>query len=112
LERTTTARATYTIPRIGLRGAPMKPPPSLTRITSGAGNWSRPAENSGSGGSAFSGLPRHYSVSRQAPAEQMADEVVAGLFREHGLSLVRLAVLLTGDQATGEDVVQDAFLAF
>jgi len=37
---------------------------------------------------------------------------VAGLFREHGLSLVRLAVLLTGDQATAEDVVQDAFLGF
>jgi RNA polymerase sigma-70 factor (sigma-E family) len=44
---------------------------------------------------------------RQAPAD-----VVAGLFREHGLSLVRLAVLLTGDRATAEDVVQDAFLGF
>jgi RNA polymerase sigma factor (sigma-70 family) len=43
----------------------------------------------------------------QAPAD-----VVAGMFREHGLSLVRLAVLLTGDQATAEDVVQDAFLGF
>jgi len=41
-----------------------------------------------------------------------ADDVVAGLFREHGLSLVRLAVLLTRDQATTEDVVQDAFLGF
>ena len=37
---------------------------------------------------------------------------MAGLFREHGLSLVRLAVLLTGDRATAEDVVQDAFLGF
>ena len=34
------------------------------------------------------------------------------MFREHGLSLVRLAVLLTGDRATAEDVVQDAFLGF
>jgi RNA polymerase sigma-70 factor (sigma-E family) len=51
-------------------------------------------------------------VSRQAQTEQAADQVVAGLFREHGLSLVRLAVLLTGDQATAEDVVQDAFLGF
>lgn len=51
-------------------------------------------------------------MSRQAHAEQTADQVVAGLFREHGLSLVRLAVLLTGDQATAEDVVQDAFLGF
>jgi RNA polymerase sigma-70 factor (sigma-E family) len=41
-----------------------------------------------------------------------AGDVVTGLFREHGLSLVRLAVLLTGDRATAEDVVQDAFLRF
>ena len=41
-----------------------------------------------------------------------AGDVVTGLFREHGLSLVRLAVLLTGDRATAEDVVQDAFLGF
>jgi RNA polymerase sigma factor (sigma-70 family) len=32
------------------------------------------------------------------------------LFREHGLSLVRLAAVLTGDHAVAEDVVQDAFL--
>ena len=31
------------------------------------------------------------------------------LFREHHLELVRLAVLITGDLATAEDVVQDAF---
>jgi RNA polymerase sigma-70 factor (sigma-E family) len=43
---------------------------------------------------------------------QAAGDIVAGLFREHGLSLVRLAVLLTGDRATAEDVVQDAFLRF
>lgn len=34
---------------------------------------------------------------------------VADLFREHHLELVRLAALLTGNQATAEDVVQDAF---
>ena len=34
---------------------------------------------------------------------------VAELFREHHLELVRLAALLTGDQAAAEDVVQDAF---
>ena len=42
----------------------------------------------------------------------MADNVVTGLFRAHGLSLIRLAMLLIGDQATAEDVVQDAFLGF
>jgi RNA polymerase sigma-70 factor (sigma-E family) len=37
-------------------------------------------------------------------------QLVADLFEEHALSLVRLAVLLTGDRASAEDVVQDAFL--
>jgi RNA polymerase sigma-70 factor (sigma-E family) len=32
------------------------------------------------------------------------------LYREHALAMVRLALLLTGDRATAEDVVQDAFL--
>lgn len=32
------------------------------------------------------------------------------LYREHGLGLIRFALMLTGDQPTAEDVVQDAFL--
>jgi len=36
---------------------------------------------------------------------------VSELFRAHHLELVRLAVLMTGDLATGEDVVQDVFEA-
>ena len=43
---------------------------------------------------------------------EAADDVVASLFRVHGLNLIRVALLLTGDQATAEDVVQDAFLGF
>lgn len=46
------------------------------------------------------------------PAGPTADDVVAALFRTHGLGLVRMALMLTGDQATAEDVVQDAFLGF
>jgi RNA polymerase sigma-70 factor (sigma-E family) len=46
------------------------------------------------------------------PDGTTADDVLAALFRAHGLSLVRMALLLTGDQATAEDVVQDAFLSF
>ena len=38
-----------------------------------------------------------------------AADLVAGLFRAHAVDLVRLAVLLVGDQATAEDVVQDVF---
>lgn len=33
------------------------------------------------------------------------------LFREHHLRLVRMALLIVGDQPTAEDVVQDAFTA-
>jgi RNA polymerase sigma-70 factor (sigma-E family) len=41
----------------------------------------------------------------------MADDAAAvtDLFREHHLELVRLAVVMVGDLATAEDVVQDAF---
>jgi DNA-directed RNA polymerase specialized sigma24 family protein len=34
---------------------------------------------------------------------------VTGLFRAHHLELARLALLMTGDLAATEDVVQDAF---
>jgi RNA polymerase sigma-70 factor (sigma-E family) len=37
------------------------------------------------------------------------DDVVAFLFREHSLTMLRVALLLVGDQASAEDVVQDAF---
>ena len=40
-----------------------------------------------------------------------ADTAVAGLYREHRLHLVRLALLLVDDRETAEDVVQDAFVA-
>jgi DNA-directed RNA polymerase specialized sigma24 family protein len=34
---------------------------------------------------------------------------VTDLFRDHHLALVRLALVMVGDLATAEDVVQDAF---
>src|SRR5579863_4348306 len=46
------------------------------------------------------------------PAAQMPvnpAQYVTELFRAHHLELVRLAVLMVGDLATAEDVVQDAF---
>jgi RNA polymerase sigma-70 factor (sigma-E family) len=36
---------------------------------------------------------------------------VGELYREQAASLIRLALMLTGDRATAEDVVQDAFLS-
>jgi RNA polymerase sigma-70 factor (sigma-E family) len=38
-----------------------------------------------------------------------AGQLVGELYRTHGLTLVRTAVLLVGDKPTAEDVVQDAF---
>ena len=38
-----------------------------------------------------------------------ADWAVTALFRDHHLELVRLALVMVGDMATAEDVVQDAF---
>lgn len=39
-----------------------------------------------------------------------ADEIVDSLYRAHAVDLIRLALLLVGDQPTAEDVVQDAYL--
>jgi hypothetical protein len=39
-----------------------------------------------------------------------AAAAVTTLYAEHALGLVRLAVVLTGDRGTAEDIVQDAFL--
>lgn len=42
-------------------------------------------------------------------APDLAGGELTALFRGHHLDLVRLATMLTGDRATAEDVVQDAF---
>jgi len=46
---------------------------------------------------------------RRAAPETVRQQVTA-LYQAHALGLVRLAVLMVGDQPTAEDVVQDAFL--
>jgi RNA polymerase sigma-70 factor (sigma-E family) len=43
--------------------------------------------------------------------DAMADRLTADLYRSERPGLLRLAVLLLGDRAQAEDVVQDAFLA-
>jgi DNA-directed RNA polymerase specialized sigma24 family protein len=45
------------------------------------------------------------------PAAFDARQQVSALYQEHALPLVKLAILMTGEQETAEDVVQDAFLA-
>jgi RNA polymerase sigma-70 factor (sigma-E family) len=39
-----------------------------------------------------------------------SDEIVGNLYECHAVRLIRMAVLLVGDQSSAEDVVQDAFL--
>jgi RNA polymerase sigma-70 factor (sigma-E family) len=46
---------------------------------------------------------------RQTAPETVRQQVTA-LYQAHALGLVRLAVLMVGDQQAAEDVVQDAFL--
>jgi DNA-directed RNA polymerase specialized sigma24 family protein len=50
------------------------------------------------------------SPTETLPAGLEARQYVSALYRTHALALVKLAVLMTGDQPTAEDVVQDAFL--
>jgi RNA polymerase sigma factor (sigma-70 family) len=38
------------------------------------------------------------------------EEFVASLYRAHAVALIRIALMLVGDQPSAEDVVQDAFL--
>jgi len=46
----------------------------------------------------------------RARAAVNAGELVGDLFEYHAVRLIRMAVLLLGDQSSAEDVVQDAFL--
>jgi RNA polymerase sigma factor (sigma-70 family) len=59
------------------------------------------------------GPGRHPAGPRGQAAEATeataSTDLVSGLFRTHGLALVRVATLLLGDQQSAEDVVQDAF---
>jgi RNA polymerase sigma-70 factor (sigma-E family) len=54
----------------------------------------------------MTGNPSDVRDERRADA---AGAAVTDLFRAHHLELVRLALLMTGDLAAAEDVVQDAF---
>ncbi|MCW2879625.1 MAG: polymerase, sigma-24 subunit, subfamily [Sphaerisporangium sp.] len=44
-----------------------------------------------------------------APSALYPDAELVAFYRDHRLSLIRLAVLLVGDRETAEDVVQDVF---
>jgi RNA polymerase sigma-70 factor (sigma-E family) len=46
----------------------------------------------------------------EGAAQESADDVAARLFRDHGLAMLRVALLLVGDRASAEDVVQEAFI--
>lgn len=50
------------------------------------------------------------TVPAYRPGPGPASEAIDDLFRVHAVGLVRFALMLVGDQATAEDVVQEAFL--
>lgn len=62
----------------------------------------------GSGGHDATGHPTDPDTD---PRYWTADQAVTALYSAHWTTLLRLATLLTGDRAAGEDVVQDAFVA-
>jgi RNA polymerase sigma-70 factor (sigma-E family) len=47
--------------------------------------------------------------SQHAAADSAGGDLVDDLFRAHAVALVRVAMLLLGDQSSAEDVVQEAF---
>jgi RNA polymerase sigma-70 factor (sigma-E family) len=49
-------------------------------------------------------------VTRKGTRAELPADGVDGLYREQAVGMIRLALVLTGDRATAEDVVQDAFL--
>jgi RNA polymerase sigma-70 factor (sigma-E family) len=49
-------------------------------------------------------------TANQARAAVEPRDAVGELYRAHGTGLIRFALVLVGDQATAEDVVQEAFL--
>jgi RNA polymerase sigma factor (sigma-70 family) len=44
------------------------------------------------------------------PSDRGVEQLVTCLYQSHGLAMVRVALLLVGEKATAEDVVQDAFI--
>jgi hypothetical protein len=49
------------------------------------------------------------ATARRAAADRAGGDLVDDLFRAHAVTLVRVAMLLLGDQPSAEDVVQEAF---
>ena len=60
-------------------------------------------------GSRRAGSP--HAPATRTPRAVSSDEVLAGLFSQHYVALVRLAVVLLQDLTAAEEVVQDAFVA-
>jgi len=47
---------------------------------------------------------------RQRPPSEDATRAVTALYEAHAVGMIRIALLMLGDRAAAEDVVQDAFL--
>lgn len=86
---------------MALRSAQVRPPSGLPRRHVRDDRWEHAGLSKGD----------DVTVFEDPPARWDADTAVSLLYSAHWTSMLRLATLLTGDRATGEDVVQDAFVA-
>jgi RNA polymerase sigma factor (sigma-70 family) len=70
----------------------------------------RATDRPGVAGTATSQLGSPAQRDGTAWSSAIADELIADLYKAHGLALIRVALMLVGDRPTAEDVVQDAFM--
>jgi RNA polymerase sigma factor (sigma-70 family) len=70
----------------------------------------RATDRPGVAGPATSQLDSPAQRDSTAWSSAIADELIADLYKAHGLALIRVALMLIGDRPTAEDVVQDAFM--
>lgn len=55
-------------------------------------------------------IPPLAAATDPQPDTEVAGDAIDSLYRAHAIGLTRLALVLTGDRTTAEDVVQDSFL--
>lgn len=86
---------------MALRSPQLRPPSGLPQRHVRDDRWEHAAVSRGDEVTVFEGPQARWD----------ADTAVTHLYAAHWTAMLRLATLLTGDRASGEDVVQDAFVA-
>src|SRR5260370_16097865 len=85
------------------------PEASLYYVSTNVPAAAQAAHQSGERAGPVTPLNDDTSASGQSRDGSDVDGALTALYREHALSLIRLAHVMLGDKATAEDVVQEAF---